>query len=291
MMRLEERTRHYKLLEKKPLEIKIFLGTPLVLPDNGIHLDSLLTEIVARELFGHDKDRWQNQDKHIELPLPLEKSDGKSPVWNASIGFTSTLVREHQDFWVKRTNDEFSAYISTQVVWPAGVISENVSKSLAKELRLEHATGPANSSASGGFKSYYESRNLVTTDYLIFHAFGNLNEVARLLNVLQFIGKKTAIGFGKITKVEVAEVEQDYSLFTPEGKPARSLPVEDYPNIKSQMVASPIMPPYWSKRNLVLCHTPTSPIPIWQWSEQEASNSFEEDWFDELEESEDWFDD
>lgn len=290
MFTLEDRAKAYNSLKKSPLEIKVYMATPIVLPGYGIHLDALLTESVARELFGNDLDRWQNQDKHEEIPLPLEKTTGTHPIWKASIAFTSTFTREHQDFWIKRTNDEFSGYVSGKIVWPAGVISSEVSKSLAKEVRLEPATGPANSSASGGFKSYYESRNLLATDCLIFHAYGNKDEVERLLTNIKGIGKKVAIGFGKINKFEVTETDSDYSLFTPNDQPARNLPVEDYPNLRAQIIASPLLPPYWSKRSLVLCYTTSSPIPKWQWSEEKKAISVEESWFDEEYQEEEWFD-
>lgn len=277
----ENRTSSYLKMKKEPLRIFIYLSTPMVLPTHGLHLDSLLTEVVARELFGHELDRWQDQDKQEELPLPLEKTEGKDPVWKASIAFVSSLNREHQDFWVKRTNDEFAGYISSKVVWPAGVISDKASKPLVKEVTLEKATGPANNAASGGFKSYYENRNLVTTDYLLFHAYGNKKEVERLLLNLKGIGSKTGTGFGVITKVIVEETDIDYSLFTPEKKPSRYLPVEDFYPLTAQMVTSRIMPPYWSKRDSILCYTPVSPLPVWNLEEKSNQLSLEDIWFDE----------
>lgn len=292
---LESRAKYYQTLDKSPLQIKIHLATPLVYPDYGIHLDSILTDLVAKDLFGQDQDRWQDETKHKEIPLPLAKTDGKYPVWKASIGFTSTFNREYQDFWVKRTYDEFSGYVVKNIVWPEGVIGDAPAKSLAKEVRIEKATGPANDPSRGGFKSYYESRNIIFTNYLIFHAVGNKEEMNRLLSKLDGVGKKIAIGYGRVNGIEITEVDNDYSLFTPNNKPARAIPVEDYPNVKAQMIASPITPPYWSKKNLTICYVPTSPMPIWEWEEKEsASLSFEDAWFDdELEEyeEEEWYDD
>lgn len=289
---LETREKTYKRINKTPIRITIYLSTPIVYPSNGIHLDALLTEIVARELYSHDLDRWQNQDKQIELPLPLEKTEGEYPIWKASIGFSSPLNREHQDFWIKRTYDEFAGYKSSKIVWPAGVISDVVSKSLAKEVNIELATGPSNNPSSGGFKSYYESRNLLLTEYLIFHAIGNREEVKRLLDKLPGVGKKVSIGFGKVNKVEVEEIEEDFSLFAPNHKPARYLPVVDFPNLKSQIVGSRIVPPYWSKRDMTICYTPSSPIPVWEWEYDDRLPSFEESWFEEdMEDSRSWYDD
>src|SRR5699024_1084367 len=95
-------------------------------------------------------------------------------------------------------------------------INDKITKSFAKEVTLEKPTGPVNNPTSGGFKSYFEKRNLVSADYLLFHANGNAEEIERLLSKLNGIGKKTAIGFGKINKVKVDKIKEDYSLFTPE---------------------------------------------------------------------------
>lgn len=276
-------------MNKIPLRINIHLSTPIVLPNHSIHLDSLLAEVVAKELYGYDMDRWQNQNEHVEMPLPLGRTEGNKPVWKASIGFSSSLQREYQDFWTKRTYQDFAPYSAENIVWPAGVIGEKISPSILKEITLEKATGPFNKSNKGGFKSYYENRNLLLTDTLIFHAVGNLQETQRLLNKLEAVGKKTAIGYGQIKKVEVVTTSEDYSLFTPDNKAARNLPVEDFQPLHAQMIASRTTSPYWSKRNLVLCYAPSAPIPYWKWDEtKQAVPSFEDSWFDE--EEADWFD-
>lgn len=293
MFTVSSRESLYKSMKKEPLRIEIHISTPIVFPGRSIHLDSILTEVVAKELFGNDLDRWQDQDKQIELPLPLEKTDGIHPIWKASIGFASSLSRESEDFWVKRTNTQFAGYVSTDIVWPAGVVSNSVTKSLSNRVHLEKPTGPANKTSAGGFKSYYEKRNLLLTKSLIFHAIGNREEIVRLLSKLDGIGKKTAIGYGKIEKIEVKQVKEDYSLFTPDHKVARNLPVADYPTVKAQMIGSRTSSPYWSKRDLVICFAPSSPIPVWKWDEQEQNQSFEEQFMDEGKEEneDDWFDD
>ena len=283
MQTVNSRNKAYYSMEKQPLRIFIYLNTPMVFPKEAIHLDSLLAEIVARELFGNTPDRWQNEDKQTKLPLPLNNTKGKYPVWKASIAFTSFSVREHQDFWSKQTNQEFSGYVAKSIVWPAGVINNKVTKSLAKEVTLEKPTGPVNSPTSGGFKSYFEERNLLLTDYLLFHANGNAKEINRLLEKLNAVGKKTAIGFGKIKRIKIDRIEKDYSLFTPDHKPSRHLPAADFPNLKARIIASPTSSPYWSKRNLVVCYAPMNTIPVWRWDTESLQTTFEEAWFN------DWF--
>src|SRR5699024_1048318 len=105
-----------------------YLNTPMVCPKEAIHLDSLLTEVVARELFGNTPDRWQKVDNHPRLPSPLNETRGKYPDWKSSIALTSLWVKEHQHFRVKQTNQEFSGYISKSIVWPAGVINDKITK-------------------------------------------------------------------------------------------------------------------------------------------------------------------
>src|SRR5699024_7008636 len=158
-----------------------------------------------------------------------------------------------------------------------------ITKSYAREVTLEKPTGPVNNRTSAGFKSYFEKRNLVSADYLLFHAKGNAEEIERLLSKLNGIGKKTAIGIGKIKKEKVDKIKEDNSLFTPDNKTIRNLQAPDFQKLKARIIASPTSSPYWSKRNLVVCYAPTNTIPVWRWEAEDASTTFEDDWFS------DWF--
>src|SRR5699024_12652913 len=106
MQTVSSRNKAYRSMAKHSLRILVYLNTTMVFPKEAIHLDSLLTEVVARELFGNTPDRWQSVDKQARLPLPLNETRGKYAVWKGSIDFTSVLGREELVCWVKETYQE-----------------------------------------------------------------------------------------------------------------------------------------------------------------------------------------
>src|SRR5699024_3252010 len=152
MQTVSSRNKAYRSMAKHSLRIFIYLNTPIVFPKEAIHLDALLAEVVARELFGNSPDRMQNEDKQTTLPFSLHETIGKHHVSKSSIAFTYFLVKEHQDFWAKQNNQEVSGYIAKSIVWPAGVINDDITKPLAQEVTLEKPPGPVNKPTSGGFK-------------------------------------------------------------------------------------------------------------------------------------------
>ena len=62
------------------------------------------------------------------------------------------------------------------------------------------------------------------------------------------------MGYGQVFKMEVKEIEKDVSLVF-EGSPMRPLPV-DYFDLEAPIVLSPIVSPYWDKRNCQPCYMP-----------------------------------
>lgn len=274
----------YNEMTKENLKITIGMKTPIVIPDHPIHLDALLTHVIATELFPEEPDRWQIEDKHIDIPLPLEKYKGKTHTfWKASAAYCESPTKEYIDYWTKKTYSRYSENKVSGIVWPAGVLSNEPEKSIKKEIVVERKTGPANDPASGGFKSYYENRNILQAKSLIFHAVGNEKEIHRLCENIQYIGKKNSIGYGQVKDFTVEKTISDYSLFDPDGKPARVLPAIEFKNVRTKMIASPIKPPYWSN-DREICLSTSMNIPIWKWNEAKII-------IEEIDEGDYWFDD
>src|SRR5699024_6089517 len=119
--------------------------------------------------------------------------------------------------------------------------------------------------------------------YLLFHGNGNAEEIECLFSKINGIGKKKAIGLGKINKLKVDKIKEDYSLFILDSKPYRHLQAPVFSNLNARIIASSTSSPYWSIRNLVVCYAPTNTIPVWRWEAEDASTTFEDDWFS------DWF--
>lgn len=276
-------------MSKEPLRIELYLSTSMVFPKKPIHLDALLTYVVAKELFPFDADRGQKEERFVDIPLPLDKITFSKDrwIWKASAAFYQGLNEEITDIWAKRTYSEFSGYKASGIVFPSGVISDEPTKAKGTYVTLEKPTGPANDPASGGFKSYFSHRALKTVEKVIFHAVGNKQEVERLVEQLHGVGKKQAIGYGQIYKREVKPVKEDYSLLQPNGKPARYLPVQDFPDISSKKTASAYRPPYWGINHKEVCFTLPTTFPEWQEVEGKETDSLyaniEDDIFDDFE--------
>lgn len=279
---LKDRKEYYHSLSKVPLRIKVKLNTPIVLPVSPIILDGLLAHAVASEIFGDEQDRWQRDDCFVDIPLPLEETEGKYPVWKASAAYSYGSRKEYKDFYVKQPNDEFVPGESSSIVWPAGVISDKPEKSKPAQFRYEEATGPFVSSSGGGFKAYYEDRHTVNAE-IWFHAVGNRKEVKRLLETyIHSLGSKRSVGYGEINSISVEEISEDYSLFDQEGNVARILPVEEFSVTQNVRVeACSYRPAYWSTYNMTACFVPVQPLPVWKEKEEEQWDEwdeFQEDW-------------
>lgn len=286
MLRMEERQKVYAEMQKTPLRITMELETPLVYPSRPIHLDAILTRVVSDELFPGKIDRQPQE--YIEIPLPLEKTQGQKPVWKASCAYRLGKSMRMMDFWVRRPFNDYEPYRAQKVVWSAGIFGDKPVPAPGTYIILEPATGPYVDVASGGFKAFYESREIITVTKLIFHAVGNRQEVERLLSRVSSIGKKRSIGFAKVKSVIVEEIEEDFSLFDKNGRPARYLPMVDFPeDIRARVEPAPPRPPYWSVEDLSLCWAPPESLPEWPEEEEEKTSAFLHDDLYQLLEEED----
>lgn len=90
---------------------------------------------------------------------------------------------------------------------------------------------------------------LIYTDKIIYYVHGDYEYIEKLLENLNFIGKKTSIGWGKIFSIEMEELKEDYSLFK-DGSPSRHLPnISKYKKTNMYKVNIPLTPPYWRACN------------------------------------------
>ena len=97
----------------------------------------------------------------------------------------------------------------------------------------------------------------VKNGIITFFAVGHKNEVVELLSLMIGVGKKTAMGFGLVSRWEVDEIEEDYTTEHPEYGLMRPIEVEksekvyDYP-----IMQYAVKPPYWKPKNMRLCYVP-----------------------------------
>lgn len=105
----------------------------------------------------------------------------------------------------------------------------------------------------GNVKSDYR---LLATPSLTWYVEGRADEVRRLLDRIDFLGKKRAQGFGEVSRFEIAETGES-PLVSPFGSPLRPIPVDRFDGDRSLPTYDMAWrPPYWDIRNRARCYAP-----------------------------------
>lgn len=115
-------------------------------------------------------------------------------------------------------------------------------------------------SDSVGLYRAYRNPQLIRTvkdGILIFYAVGKKDKVEELLNLMVGVGKKTAMGFGVVSRWDVEEIEEDYTTEHPEYELMRPIEVEKADKTYDcPIMEYAIRPPYWKTINQRLCYVP-----------------------------------
>ena len=105
---------------------------------------------------------------------------------------------------------------------------------------------------------------IISTPYIKFYAevtdFDKFVELMKGIKELGFIGKKHDIGFGLITKIDLADAEENLALMDSNNFPTRRLPVKlfkDKVNPKSRIGLTTYYAPYWVGQNSEECYLPS----------------------------------
>jgi len=102
---------------------------------------------------------------------------------------------------------------------------------------------------SDRYKKHIQNFELIYTEKIQYYACGDFDIIKTLLSNLNYIGKKASLGWGKILKIEIEEIENDYSLFK-HNKAMRHLPnIKKYQNATMYAANIPLTPPYWKQTN------------------------------------------
>lgn len=115
-------------------------------------------------------------------------------------------------------------------------------------------------SDSAGLYRAYRNPQMIRTvkdGIITFFAIGNRVKVQSYLDLMVGVGKKTAMGYGFVSRWDVEEIEEDYTTEHPAYGLMRPIEVEksekvyDYP-----IMPFAIKPPYWKEKNFRLCYVP-----------------------------------
>ena len=219
-----------------PLQVVMEVIPPIYITAPWIHLDSLLSYLCTRDAL-EDLFYCMPTDETIDislLDLPLKKTDD---VYHSSVGIYDDNAKLYRDTIYKRFTDKETHKLTRKQ--QKGRIKTN----------------------QGHFKDFMINLPILITNKITFYCNGDKEEITRLLSYLTNIGKKTSIGSGKIRKITVNSINEDYSFFKNE-KIMRPIPATlDVPVVPGMVFEQqPYKPPYWDKNNVCMCIVPENQL-------------------------------
>lgn len=211
-----------------PLRITATLSGAICLPEGPIALDSLLMAAVALR-DGLDPPASPAECRELDIPIARERG-----VYLASSGIFEVDQREHS-----YTNQRYP-------------LSEAQDMGGPRLRRIQITAGKTKS-----YRLPREHLHLVD-DRITWFAVGLPVEVELLLAWLPYLGRKRAVGLGKVRSWDVAPCAPwDGFPVLRDGYPLRALPL-DWPGLAGdaeQAYAVPT-PPYWDHARRTLCAVP-----------------------------------
>lgn len=233
--KLDEMAKGYENLNFKNLEVTIQLETPVCFI-GYFYLDGILQYQTLVNLLGPD---FFNLDKNegLVIPVPLAWV-GKEKKFPACSIAQFEEGAEGITRWRKRwdsPNDDFVDFGN-------------------KKERVEHK--------AGHFKCYDMPLVYHSLPEIKFYCVGNAPLILELLEPISFIGKKRSQGFGKVRKVFIDEIKEDYSVIK-EGVLTRPVPVEEislYSIIEGPIIQMGYKAPYYWPENIAFCFAPGSKV-------------------------------
>lgn len=221
----------------QPLEIVVEVTPPIYITSPWLYLDSILKYLCLREALGdlfYILPSEETVDTSL-LEIPLKKTDD---IYHSSVGIYNE-PKLYKDTIYKRFTDKETYKLTKKQ--QKGRIKTN----------------------QGHFKDFMIDIPILITDQITFYCNGDKKEITRLLKHLTSIGKKTSIGSGRIRKITVNEIDEDYSFFRDE-KVMRPIPASwDVPITNGMRFEQhTYKPPYWDKNNVTMCIVPENQLSI-----------------------------
>lgn len=220
-----ERCTYYATLPKQPIVIIADLVTPILHAEHdATHLDGLLSYAAITD---HPvPSKWG--DVAI-VPLPLDLlwvSPSGLPLWACTPLVSADTAIPSREYWHKR--------------YPTD--------------RAEFGGKESANTRSGRWREYRVPVAAQSVSRLCALAIGNADEVRRLLDaVVTHIGKKGAMGYGRVGRWRVEDAEFDISEIVAR----RAVPVDS--GLRTGGRVTPRRgwtPPYWYAPHWLDCHAP-----------------------------------
>jgi hypothetical protein len=217
----------------EPLEVRIYLATPLVLNHPWLHLDGVLSHLALRKALGEDyyllpaKYPISKITKGLELPNFPIRYAGAIP--QASISFFGN-VKPRTEVVYKKLEDRW-----------LGIVK-----------KLYHG--------SGYFKDYAMKHIYIPTPLVKFYVVGDKEGLLEILSELVSLGDNSRLGWGYISSIEITSISEDKSIVH-EGKAMRPIPVRFCRSWADSFLLA-WRPPYWSTDMVEECVPPGSEVEL-----------------------------
>lgn len=169
------------------------------------------------------------EENLIDIDIPIEKVFYKDDkyIYKASFGMFDGV--ESIEKWKKKYPLNYIDYINKNTV------------------RL----------GSGTRKDYNMPMICYSVYKIVFYCIGEQVNIEKLLEKINFIGKKSSQGYGKVKKWEIKRVNKEGCLWYKRQLPAIKL-FEKYLDFKKEshirQIETTCRPPYWARKNLEVCY-------------------------------------
>lgn len=236
----------------EPLRIRFHLDTPVVSPGYPIHLDALVAYAKTAQAMASMVDTCPNDStlvRDLAKDLPLGWCDREEGgVWQASALYPVGEADHSIRMWTRRFNcDDFASKVMTRDI---KVSTRMATAILGENPRMNGGLIPTN---GGLMKNMIETYPVTTVHAYEAWCIGNLGRLEDLLapesGFLTHLGKRTRIGHGRITQVEI-----DFDDSATEKWKKRVLPWKESDDY-AQVIAATV-PPYWAPENRVAAYMP-----------------------------------
>ena len=213
------------------LEVRATLAGPICMPEHAIALDALLGAAVCVR---DNVPPATTAAELVPIDIPIERSScGR--VYLASVA-QFEVERYDMRFVNKRAPIEQYQAIGSPKIKTVSITS-----------------GPNKS-----YRIPRETMHLVD-DLIVWWCCGDADAIRALLALVYYLGKRRAVGLGKILRWDVEPVRRPWDGFPVlcEGEPIRTLP-DDYPGLSpdADRGIAVLEPPYWDRTREQLCAVP-----------------------------------
>lgn len=128
--------------------------------------------------------------------------------------------------------------------------------SIDPDLIRKNKTGQLHHKFDTSLTNVLNTYAMLTTQTVTWYAVGDAVQIERLVTPVQFIGKRRASGFGRVSGWQIEADELD-GIEGPFGEPLRPVPIDMFSGDKSHpIVDAAWRPAYWNPIHRIACYAP-----------------------------------